>query len=98
MKKNNVPEGLHKCAVCGEYKGQVIEDGEEGNITVSCICSGILCHKCKVNMMRRPISNSYDEESNTIGHCPYFMGWFGCWECRNEKFNEATRLFTRNKN
>ncbi|HEY4513563.1 MAG TPA: hypothetical protein VJH06_03565 [Candidatus Paceibacterota bacterium] len=80
-----IPEGLIKCGACGEYKGKVIEDDEEGYIGVSCLCDGIPCPKCKINKIHRPISNSYDEINNSIGHWPYFSGMMPCNECKNIK-------------
>jgi|SRR3990167_9247264 len=94
MKK--VPDGLIKCEVCGEYKGrgkkkdlswegsahkENAEKSEE-YFSVSCLCDGMPCPKCKKNKINRPISNSYDEESNTIGHWPWFQGWNCCNECK----------------
>ena len=94
-----IPEGLHKCETCGEYKEKVMEkdlnwDGSydkteaeksEEYLGVSCLCDGIVCPKCKKNKIHRPISNSYDPESNTIGHSPWFTGMMGCDECRKKK-------------
>ena len=96
MKK--IPEGLVKCEVCGEYKGEVKEkdlnwgdsyfdkaevEKSEECLSVSCLCDGILCHKCKKNKIHRPISNSYDEINNDIGHWPWFTGMMPCEECKN---------------
>jgi len=97
--KRLVPKGLYRCEKCGEYKGVVkakdldwdyyfdkpaMEEKEE-DIIASCLCDGILCPKCKKNKVRRPISNHYDIESNTIDHSPWFMGMMGCGECRKRK-------------
>jgi hypothetical protein len=94
-----IPEGLYKCEKCGEYKGRVkkkdlnwddssfkveTEKGEE-YLTVSCLCDGILCSKCKKNKIHRPISNSYCEESNTIEHWSWLTGMMGCEKCREKK-------------
>ena len=88
-----------KCDKCGEYNGAVkkkifyedrlpeCEDGEKF-ITVRCLCNGMLCSKCKINKINRPVSNSYCPESNTIEHWPWFTGWMHCRECRiKEKEN-----------
>jgi len=83
MDAPQIPEGLHKCEECGEYKGQVEKDGE--NILMSCICEGILCPKCKKNKIRRPISNYYNEKNNSIWHDPHFTAQFGCDECRERQ-------------
>lgn len=92
--------GLVKCDVCGEYKGNVKEkflnratplEGDEGEeiIGVSCICDGIPCSKCKKNKIRRPISNSYDEEDNSISHTPYFAGMIPCHECKDKELHKS---------
>lgn len=92
MKK--IPEGLIRCEVCGEYKGKTkskylnwntprIGDAEEEQIGVSCLCDGISCSKCKKNKIHRPISNSYNEIDNSIGHWPSFSGMMPCYECKN---------------
>lgn len=95
MKK--IPEGLVRCEVCGEYKGEVKEkdlnwndlyfnkaeaEKSEEYLSVSCLCDGILCHKCKKNKIHRPISNSYDEIDNDIGYWPWFTGMMPCKECK----------------
>lgn len=92
------PEGLYKCEECGEYEGEVKEkdlsfhdrlgyetpDGD-GFIKVSCLCDGILCHRCKKNKIHRPLSNSYDEKNNDIVHHPYLSGLTSCAECKENK-------------
>lgn len=97
--QSTVPNGLYKCEKCGEYKGSVKHkdlnwDGsvfdtaevEESQkiLTVSCLCDGILCPKCQKNKIHRPVSNSYDLETNTIEHWPWFTGMAGCEECRKK--------------
>ena len=91
-----VPKGLNKCEQCGEYKGEVMEkdlnwegsfhkeraEKSEEYLGVSCLCEGILCPKCKKNKIHRPISNSYDPETNQIWHYAYFTGMMSCSECR----------------
>ncbi|TAJ13521.1 hypothetical protein EPO56_03130 [Patescibacteria group bacterium] len=88
--------GLVKCEVCGEYKGKVQSkylnwatplEGDEGEefIDVTCICEGIPCAKCKKNKIHRPISNSYNEEDNSISHAPYFAGMMPCSECKEKE-------------
>lgn len=93
---NKIPSGLNKCERCGEYRGEVMkkdlnwegyydkENAEKSEelIGVTCLCDGILCPKCKKNKIHRPISNSYDEESNEVWHNPWFGGMMGCNECR----------------
>ena len=86
-----IPPGFVKCEVCGEYNGSTSRENldwfcpegfEPGEMTsVSCLCKGIPCPICKKNKVHRPCSNSYEEDTNHIGHWPYFTGQSGCWEC-----------------
>ncbi|MDA8382605.1 MAG: hypothetical protein M0037_05990 [Betaproteobacteria bacterium] len=90
-----IPDGLARCADCGEYRGQVrrgdlsglLHAGEDPDktLTISCLCAGILCSKCKKNRIHRPISNSYDPETKTFGHWAYFSGMAPCRECRERE-------------
>ena len=94
--ERKIPEGFIKCKVCGEYNGETKmknlnwgdepcwKNSSEDYVTVSCLCYGILCHKCKKNKVSRPISNSYYEEDNTVWHHPYFTGMRACSECLSE--------------
>ena len=97
----NLEKYLCKCRKCGEYNGAIKkkelnwvnppnEEEAEKYITVSCLCNGILCPSCKTNKIHRPISNSYDPESNTIAHWFYLSGQRPCDECR--KREEKKRL------
>ena len=57
-------------------------------ITVSCLCDGILCPKCKKTIIRKPGSNEYDPETNTVWHLSGMAGMFiarGCEECRKKE-------------
>ena len=67
-----------------DIDGNIVEgicpDPEE-ILTASCLCSGILCRRCQKNKIHRPTSNSYDPNSNSIGHWPYFSGMAPCKEC-----------------
>jgi hypothetical protein len=92
-----IPKGLTKCKICGQFNGKVKErnlnwdvyfaqkdkESSDKYLAVSCLCDGILCPKCKRNKIPRPISNSYDEESNQVWHNPAFMGMAMCSECRS---------------
>lgn len=95
MEEFKIPAGLYKCDTCGEYKGKVktkdlnwdysfnkeeLEKSDE-LFTLSCLCDGILCPRCKKNKIHRPISNSYKPWTNGIGHWPWFTGWMSCKEC-----------------
>jgi len=91
--KTKIPKGLSKCEVCGEYNGtakwkelshrhHLAKDNDY--FSVSCLCQGILCHKCKQNKIHRPISNSYYEDENCIWHNPWFTGMRWCDECSNK--------------
>lgn len=70
--------GLTKCEVCGEYKGQAIFGSKK--IGIKCICEGILCTSCGATKIRRPISNIYDEATDTFWHAPFFLRT--CPACR----------------
>jgi len=101
MSNQKIPKGLHQCKICGEYKGKMLEkdlnwgdsfDGENKEkstqyLSVSCLCDGILCPKCKKNKIHRPISNYYDPKENQIWHIPYFGGMIPCAECRKGNTN-----------
>ena len=72
MNTKKIPNGLCKCEICGEFKGKVMKkdlnwesyfDKENKKnsaeyLTVSCLCDGILCPKCKKNKIHRR-DNSY---------------------------------------
>lgn len=90
--ENKIPEGFIKCEVCGEYNGATkmknlnwgdspTKSSSEEYISVSCLCYGIPCHKCKKNKINLPISNSYYPEDNTVWHHPSFTGMRACSEC-----------------
>jgi hypothetical protein len=96
--ENENSKGLIKCKVCGEYNGKIMkkyldwgndffnnspEEGEKP-ISVTCLCNGILCPKCKENKIHRPVSNSYIESSNSIVHWPWFTGMTKCDVCRKK--------------
>jgi len=89
-----IPNGLVECPVCGDYNGSVRAADLAHNelelprdpgriLTVSCLCKGIPCLNCKINLINRPGSNSYNPESNTVEHWPYFSGMRPCAICRN---------------
>lgn len=90
-----IPDGLAQCADCGEFRGEVRlrelsnqlspADDPEEIIRITCLCQGIPCPKCKVQKIHRPISNSYDPETNTFSHWPYFSGMMPCALCRREQ-------------
>ena len=98
---SKVPKGLNKCKICGEYKGEVkakylnwfdssdIDPNEV--IIISCLCDGIICPKCHITKMHRPISNKYNEETNSMSHIPWFMGQAGCGKCRKSKLLISVR-------
>jgi hypothetical protein len=95
----SVPEGLAKCAVCGEYRGKVragdlglgtrpvSPEDSDGLLGVSCVCEGIECVLCLENKTHRPISNIYDERTNDICHVPHFSVL--CGECKARRSAEA---------
>jgi hypothetical protein len=85
-----VPMGYVQCDVCGEFNGTTdarnlswnSSDPPTGEISVTCLCHGIPCPKCKAKLVHRPITNSYDPDANKIWHSPYFAGLIPCSECR----------------
>ncbi len=76
-----IPDGLERCATCGELKGTFLyADGWGAKMTpVRCICDGIACTNCSRNRIRRPTSNYYDERDGRVWHTPYFLTI--CREC-----------------
>jgi|SRR3990172_6164048 len=97
----NIPKGLTKCQVCGEYNGKVRKKDlnsvnpalqeelkeSKGYSTVTCLCDGIPCPYCKKTQIHQPISNTYDAETNTVWHHPWFSAQAGCDNCRKQKYN-----------
>ena len=96
-----VPEGLFRCPECGEWRGVTAakeifgpdhffeDENPERAVTISCICDGIPCPRCKTNRIHRPISNQWDERGG-FGHNPWFAGMNPCKECRSE-IEKSTR-------
>lgn len=90
MSKSTIPPGFVRCAVCGLFNGATNAknlnwlggDRPRGKISVTCLCHGILCSRCKKNRILRPISNVYYPESNSIEHVPYFFAMVHCDDCR----------------
>jgi hypothetical protein len=97
MPTAQIPPGFERCPVCGEYNGSTAaknlhrgpnppdREDSERIISVSCLCRGIPCPKCGKNLIHRPISNQYDEATNTVEHWPYFSGMCPCPECRSKE-------------
>jgi hypothetical protein len=94
----SVPNGLVKCSVCGDYKGAVREGdlnrehppiNPNSLIEVSCRCTWIVCTRCGIGKMRRPISNYYDEKDNGVWHSSFVTGWIGCESCRDKARQKA---------
>jgi hypothetical protein len=77
VKAKSEKVGLTKCVTCGEYKG--LAEDEDGEIEVMCICKGIYCTKCGINIIHRPISNFFSTDDAKIWHVPYFHHM--CSEC-----------------
>jgi hypothetical protein len=78
-----IPRGLFRCRVCNEYRGIIDRDGRCGP-TVRCICDGFPCPQCKINRIRRPISNSWSPREG-LGYTPFLAAWSRCDECRAKK-------------
>jgi hypothetical protein len=49
---------------------------------VICICKGIPCSHCDKRLIRRPISNAYDEPTGSVWHTPWFGYLSRCAACR----------------
>jgi hypothetical protein len=77
-----IPKSLRQCPQCGEYKGQITDDGED--IIISCICAGVLCPKCGTHKIHRPISNSYDPANAEVVHYSSHSAMAGCEKCRGK--------------
>jgi len=87
--------GIVPVPVCSEWRGvtkakevfgpdSFFEDEDpERPVSISCICDGIPCPRCKRNRIYRPISNQWDERGG-FGHNPWFMGQAPCKMCRAE--------------
>jgi len=76
---------LRRCARCAELKGEgLVEDRYEGivRVPVICICKGVPCPQCGKRLIRRPISNNYDERAGTVWHTPWFGYLTRCTTCR----------------
>jgi hypothetical protein len=95
QKGRSIPPGFSRCPQCGEFNGHTLAKhlnwpfsmiipppSPDETIGVSCLCKGIPCRRCGKNKVHRPISNSYEEDTNTIGHWPYFTVMVPCRDCR----------------
>ena len=94
---NKTPKGLKQCPACGEYKGmtkrkrlnweghplQEVYKLSNDYVVFSCICDGRTCQRCKSTLMRKPGSNEYDIETNSLWHTPGFTIMKPCEKCRN---------------
>jgi hypothetical protein len=78
------PYGLVRCTTCAEARGWVIEGdfGEVEFLSATCICDGIACRYCATGVVRRPISDHFDEQSGMVWHTSHFGGLARCKECR----------------
>ena len=94
--EDRLPPGLVRCERCGEFNGTTKRKflrpeaprpwlKRHDRISVTCLCGGIVCPRCKKNMIHRPVSNSYEEKTNEIGHWPWFSGMMPCKECRQRE-------------
>ena len=79
------PPGYIQCNVCGEFNGSTDAKNlsgknysRTGKISVTCLCHGVLCPRCKTTLIHRPISNTYYPEANEVWHWPYFAALAGC--------------------
>jgi hypothetical protein len=75
-----------------EKKSEIAQTMDPGQvISVTCLCHGPLCRRCGVTRMHKPGSNSYEPETNTIGHWPGICGMMPCEACREEMERKAGR-------
>ncbi len=95
-----LPAGFERCAVCGEFNGATearnLSWGGSANqpapttiVTVSCLCKGVPCQRCKKNLVHRSGSNSYYEQSNSVEHSPWFAGMMPCRPCHDLEASKA---------
>jgi hypothetical protein len=88
--RSQLPAGFVQCDICGEFDGTTdasnLSWGDRyrptGQISVTCLCHGIPCPRCKMRLIHRPISNTYYPDVNEVWHSPYFSALAGCAECR----------------
>ena len=82
-----VPEGLRRCVTCGELSGTFLYadrwDDKPYPTTVLCLCDGIVCPKCKMGSIHRPISEYYNELTQRVIHVPWFGYLSTCAACRS---------------
>lgn len=74
--------GLEHCADCGEFRGTCIAEGEQ--VELLCLCQGIPCPRCHEGLIRRPISDHFDEETGRIWHTSWVSGMIPCRRCKAE--------------
>ncbi len=84
------PEGLRPCDQCGEFYGWALfldppEDKTRSPGLARCLCEGIVCRHCKTTAIHRPVSNYYDEESDTLWHVPWHRYLMPCADCRRRE-------------
>lgn len=69
-----------------EQKHQIAQAIDpEKIISVTCLCHGPLCRRCGVVRIHKPGSNSYESETNSIGHWPGFSGMAPCGACQEQR-------------
>jgi hypothetical protein len=68
-----LPPGYRQCAVCGEFNGSTDAKNLSGKnysrtgiVSVTCLCHGIPCPRCKTTLIHRPVSNRYYPEANEV--------------------------------
>lgn len=70
-----LPPGLTRCRVCNEARG--IRASE--HVVVNCICDGVPCIRCGRNLIRRPLTNYYDDDDGRVWHVLHFLT--ACRQC-----------------
>jgi hypothetical protein len=75
---------LRRCRMCHRFRG----DPES---TIFCLCFGPPCQRCAARRHWRPVSECYDEATNTIWHVPHFLFRPVCEKCRRGRLLHRRR-------
>lgn len=86
MEERELPAGLEWCADCGEVRGEILAERDDGALVLlrsACLCDGLVCRVCGRRAIRRPISDYYNPEDGEWWHVPHFAALDGrCRDCR----------------
>ena len=90
-----IPDGLSRCSVCNELKGELLLEEDTGpqRAPVRCLCDGLICGKCGRERIHRPTSNYYDEKLQHLWHVPYFTAMLRrCSRCGAQNWLETSAV------